>query len=172
MIKIEVTGNSIAEVSDKLLVIGAALQSPPQTVALGVGAGNYLSDLIVATRAANGAEAAKPTVGTEAAKRTRKQKVSVEEGNAAPDADGTGGTTQTEAAAEVPAETQTEATPASPERAYDFDKEVAPLVLRVVQSKGPDAIRAILDQFGVQRASQVDPARYGELVGLLEEALV
>ena len=148
MIKIEVTGNSLAEVSDKLLAIGASLQraAPSDTAVREV-----LEE--------------KPTVGKEAAKRTRKTKA-----DAAPAAD----TPEEQTAASEPttAATSAEKRPSEAEkpRQLDFDKEVAPLVLKLVQTKGPEAIKAILDQFGVQRASQIDPARFGELVDLVQDA--
>jgi len=160
MIKIEVTGNSLAEVSDKLLAIGARLRASNLQTA-------HLSNAEVQDWVPEAAEG-KPTVGTEKAKRTRK-------GNAADTAVGattTTASTAEESPAAVP-EIPTETASPQPEapRQLNFDKEVAPLVLKLVQTKGPEAIKAILDQFGVQRASQIDPARFGELVDLVQDAL-
>lgn len=163
MIKIEVTGNSIAEVSDKLLAIGASLQ---RTVSY--DADNAAREALQAKRDAVKPED-KPTVGTEAAKRTRKAKAEekVEVGNSPSSPE-----------PEAPSDGQSASTPAAgePEKAeapkqLDFDKEVAPLVLKLVQTKGPEAIKKILDQFGVQRASQIDPARFSELVDLITDVL-
>lgn len=167
MIKIEVTGNSIAEVSDKLLAIGASLQ---RTVSY--DADNAAREALQAKRDA-ATEAGKPTVGTEAAKRARKPKAveeKVEVGNSPsssePEAPSAGQNASTPAAGEP----EKAAEPEEPKK-LDFDKEVAPLVLQLVKTKGPEAIKRILDQFGVERASQIEPARYGELVDLAKEAL-
>jgi hypothetical protein len=48
---------------------------------------------------------------------------------------------------------------------------VAPIVLQVVKDKGKPAVQAILEQFGVERASQLDPARWPELVVALKDIL-
>lgn len=157
MIKIEVTGNSIAEVSDKLLAIGASLQ---RTVSY--DADNAAREALQAQR-----DGGKTTVGTEAAKRTRKVKTPNQETEAAIAEVETGETVRSETVAEAVEELNEPEAP----KTLNFDKEVAPLVLKLVQTKGPEAIKAILDQFGVQRASQIDPARFGELVDLVQDAL-
>lgn len=165
MIKIEVTGNSLAEVSDKLLAIGASLQ---RTVSY--DADNAAREAAQAKRTV--AED-KPTIGAELAKRVRKPKgeAAIGAGNAVPGA----ATPQAEAAASEPTSDATSAeVPPSEQEApaqLSFDKDVAPLVLHLVKTKGPEAIKKILEQFGVERASQIDPARYGELVALVQDAL-
>lgn len=53
----------------------------------------------------------------------------------------------------------------------DFAEDVAPLVLRVVASKGKPAVQAILAQFGVERASEVDDKLWPEMIALLRDAL-
>lgn len=156
MIKIEVTGNSIAEVSDKLLAIGASLQGRQIPV-------NHVGVDQIAAKAED-----KPTVGTEAAKRTRKAKPV--EGNAASTAEVASPTSSSEPDTATAEAAPSPSEPEAPKQ-LDFDKEVAPLVLKVVKTKGPEAIKKILDQFGVQRASQIDPARFGELVDLITDVL-
>jgi hypothetical protein len=53
----------------------------------------------------------------------------------------------------------------------NFDTDVAPIVLQVVKDKGKPAVQAILEEFGVERASQLDPARWPELIAQLKDAL-
>jgi hypothetical protein len=91
-----------------------------------------------------------------------------------------------EAPAPLPSSGQTEAPPiteekvsaSSPTEASDaqsdtlnFDTDVAPIVLQVVKDKGKPVVQAILEQFGVERASQLDPARWPELIAQLKDAL-
>jgi hypothetical protein len=131
MIKIEITGNSIAEVSDKLLAIGASLR------------GCVTSTAFIAAEGAR--------------KPANKCKEKIEPiSDEAPVA--------AEPVVEEPVAEKTT-------REISFDAEIAPLVLRLVRTKGPEAAKAVLSQFGVQRASQVDPARYEELLNRLRDAL-
>ncbi len=149
MIKIEVTGNSIAEVSDKLLAIGASLQ---RTVSH--DADNAAREALQAKRDAAKKEVAEeaPVDPTPAPKST-------------PAAEEPASSGQTEASA-PPTE---EKSSASAE--LNFDTDVAPIVLQVVKDKGKPAVQAILEQFGVERASQLDPARWPELIAQLKDAL-
>jgi len=52
-----------------------------------------------------------------------------------------------------------------------FETDVTPVVLAVVQTKGKPVVEEILSQFGVARASQLDPARWPELVAALQDKL-
>jgi hypothetical protein len=129
MIKIEVTGNSILEVADKLLVLGAKLK--------GVTPNAF-------PRGATKAEA---------------------EGNApksAPVAEVTDSQPTTEEPTPAPAASVSE---------LSFETDVTPVVLAVVQTKGKPVVEEILAQFGVARASQLDPARWPELVAALQDKL-
>lgn len=49
-----------------------------------------------------------------------------------------------------------------------FDKDVAPVVLRAVATKGKPFVENIMTEFGVERASQMDAARWPELIDRLE----
>lgn len=60
-------------------------------------------------------------------------------------------------------------TPAS-DAVLDFDRDVAPVVLGYVRSKGKPWVVDILNQFGVERASELAPEQYGELVAALNDA--
>jgi hypothetical protein len=58
--------------------------------------------------------------------------------------------------------------PAAP--ALSFEKDVAPIVLRAVATKGKPFVEGIMTQFGVERASQLPAERWPELITHLEEA--
>jgi hypothetical protein len=152
MIKIEVSGASIAEVSDKLLAIGASLQR---------------------TEKPEVAEAA-PINPTPAPKSAR----SAEETESQPTTTQPSTTPAPTAVTEEPASSgQTEASaPPTEEKSFasaelNFDTDVAPIVLQVVKEKGKPVVQEILEQFGVERASLLDPARWPELVDQLKDAL-
>jgi hypothetical protein len=53
----------------------------------------------------------------------------------------------------------------------DFEKDVAPLVLKAVAVKGKPWVQEVLAQFGVERASQVPDERLPELVAIVAEAV-
>jgi len=53
----------------------------------------------------------------------------------------------------------------------NFDTDVAPIVLQVVKDKGKPVVQEILEQFGVERASTLDPSRWPELIAQLKDAL-
>ena len=61
--------------------------------------------------------------------------------------------------------------PAASASELDFDTDIAPLVLQVVKDKGKPVAQEILSQFGVEKASNLDPARWPELVVALKDAL-
>jgi uncharacterized membrane protein len=55
--------------------------------------------------------------------------------------------------------------------ALDFDKDITPLVLRVVQEKSRETVIEILNEFGAARASEVPEAQWPELLNALQDAL-
>ena len=55
-------------------------------------------------------------------------------------------------------------------KTFDFDKDVAPTVLRLVKERGKPWVLGILNQFGVERASELPADRWAELVQTLEDA--
>jgi cell pole-organizing protein PopZ len=63
------------------------------------------------------------------------------------------------------------AEPVAEPAALDFDTDVAPHVLELVKAKGKPAAQEILSQFGVEKASLLDPTRWPELVATLKGAL-
>jgi hypothetical protein len=142
MIKIEVTGNSIPEVADKLLAIGHSLYS--QTV---VPIANGGTDAQTLEEVMEAAEAA-PVDPTPAPK-------------SVPVAEATDSQPTTKEASSTPA----------PAAELNFDIDVAPHVLQVVKEKGKPVAQEILSQFGVEKASLLDPALWPELVQQLKDAL-
>lgn len=68
-------------------------------------------------------------------------------------------------------EPSTTPAPAASASELDFDTDIAPLVLQVVKDKGKPVAQEILSQFGVEKASNLDPSRWPELVAALQDAL-
>jgi hypothetical protein len=145
MIKIEVTGNSIPEVADKLLAIGASLQGIKSTMPHAWSDIKPDADIILEV-----AEAA-PVDPTPAPK-------------SAPLAGASDSQPTTTEPSSTPA-------PAPSVSELSFETDVTPVVLAVVQTKGKPVVEEILSQFGVARASQLDPARWPELVAALKDQL-
>jgi len=56
----------------------------------------------------------------------------------------------------------------APAPALSFEKDVAPVVLRAVAMKGKPFVEGVMIEFGVERASQLDAARWAELIDRLE----
>jgi hypothetical protein len=53
----------------------------------------------------------------------------------------------------------------------DFDTEVTPLVLKLVEVKGKPAAQEVLGRFGVIKASQLSSDRWAELVSAINDEL-
>jgi len=146
MIKIEVTGASIAEVADKLLAIGANLRG---------------SAIVEGARAAVNAMKAMdpvmPELGTVFVPEVAKTATAPEPHTSETSAP----TPDTSSSSAEPTE---QPSPISAEAIRD-------LVLRVVKTKGRDAMVAVLDTFGAAKASDVPAAQVPELVTALEALL-
>lgn len=151
MIKIEVTGASIAEVADKLLAIGSSLQTTP-------------TPLIV-----QGAAAEAPKAARNAKKHVEPE---VAEVAAAPEPQASAPAAPVEEPApSTIADTPTAApAPSAPEPLLSADA-LRDLVLSVVRVKGRDAVVSVLDTFGAAKASDVPPEQMPELVAALEALL-
>ncbi len=59
--------------------------------------------------------------------------------------------------------------PKEPE--IDFNLEVTPLVLRATKELGRERMLAIYEQFGIARASELDPKLLPELIGIIKDGL-
>lgn len=155
MIKIEVTGNSIAEVADKLLAIGGSLRATPATQRIDapfklnaimpelIDEIVYVPDVVVGP---------------------------------APTDDGVALEAAAHPVAEQPHELPEDISPAAIETveievpAINADA-LKQLVLSVVAKRGRDAMVGVLDTFGVVKASDVPAEQAAELVTALEALL-
>jgi hypothetical protein len=146
MIKIEVTGNSIPEVADKLLALGASLRK----------------HLDVNT-AVEALQVERDVAKTEVAEAAPVDPTPAPKSASAAEA------TESQPTTEEPSSTPAPATSASEE--LNFDTDVAPYVLQVVKEKGKPVAQEILSQFGVEKASLLDPTLWPELVQQLKDAL-
>jgi hypothetical protein len=159
MIKIEVTGNSIPEVADKLLAIGASLRASTAVLPIangGTGAETFEEVMGVAEAA--------PVDPTPAPK-------------SAPAAEAT----ESQPTTKEPSSTPAPATSVSedeelevvdlPIATLDLEADVRPLILSVVEKRGKPVMEELLSRFGVAKASQIEPALLPELVALMQEAL-
>jgi len=144
-IKIEVTANSIDELADKLLALGTKLNG--ERVTLG------------------GASFTIPAVEDKPVKPKREAKKVEEAPLVANAAEPPTASDAAEKASDVPSPAVEAAKP------LDFDTDVAPVVIKLVTTKGKPAVSAILEQFGAARASEVDPASWPELLALLKAAM-
>jgi hypothetical protein len=151
MIRIEVTGDTAEEVMVQLKGLVAPLSG------LSSADLKAVEDARV-NKADDEAREALQAARTSATKAARKPKAAVGNAGETPPA------TAEEAAPE--AETATEV--ASPSE-LSFDTDVAPVVLRKVQTAGKPAVEAVLSEFGVDRASQLEAARWPELLEKLED---
>lgn len=135
MIKIEVTGDNAEQVFAQLRgLVGQQDREPARGVVF--------------------EEAAAPA--DDKPKRTRK-------GNAAPIAETTTVATPAEPEEATTAGTTTSDAPAAAVELV-WETDVAPAVLSAVQKAGKPAVEALLEQFGVERASQLDAALWPELI--------
>jgi hypothetical protein len=157
MIKIEVTGNSIPEVADKLLAIGASLR------------GNNGGLLNSAAHPVGNVHVSEDADINPAALTV----VEVEVAEAAP-VDPTPAPKSAEAAVgseSQPTTTEPSSTPApaaSASEPLNFELDVAPVVLRAVAAKGKPFVQDVLSEFGGVRASDLDDALWPELIARLE----
>jgi hypothetical protein len=166
MIKIEVTGNSIPEVADKLLAIGASLRASTPAAFQPTEPVNSITPTKIDPVMPELREVAKaaPVDPTLAPKSAPVAEVSESQ------------PTTTE-----PSSTPAPATSASedeelevvdlPIAAPDLEADVRPLILSVVEKRGKPVMEELLSRFGVVKASHIEPARLPELVALMQEAL-
>jgi hypothetical protein len=140
VIKIEVTGNSIGEVADKLLAIGGSLRNAAVTTA--PQAKTKIDPVMPELREAAEQAPSDPTPSE-----------AVFSG-------------ETEASPTAPSGTEPE-TPTTGEP-LNFELDVAPVVLRAVALKTKSFVQDVLSEFGSARASELDPARWPELIARLE----
>lgn len=159
MIKIEVTGNSIPEVADKLLAIGASLRA--STAILPIANGGTGAETIEEVMEV--AEAA-PVDPTPAPKSAPVAEVSESQPT-------TTEPSSTPAPAASVSEDEELEVVDLPIATLDIEADVRPLILKVVTARGKPVMEELLSRFGVAKASQIEPALLPELVALMQEAL-
>ena len=166
MIKIEVTGNSIPEVADKLLAIGHSLYSKTVVPIANGGTGAQTLEELTGAKTLEelftGVAGAAPVDPTPAPKSAPVATVSESQ----------------------PTTTEPSSTPA-PAASVSEDEELEvvdlpiaepevnlrDLVLSVVEKRGKPVMEEILTRFGVAKASMVSPELLPELIALCNEAL-
>ena len=149
MIKIEVTGNSIPEVADKLIAIGHSLRNTAINDAY-----NVAREAMQTKRDAK-LEATMPELREEIFEPTV--------GNAPSEAASSGAT---EASPTAPSGPEPEA-PNTGEP-LNFELDVARVVLRAVATKGKPFVQGVLAEFGGARASDLNDNLWPELIARLE----
>jgi hypothetical protein len=158
MIKIEVTGNSIPEVADKLLAIGASLRGHIEV--------NAVREALQVDRNVAKVEVAEaaPVDPTPAPKSAPVAEVSESQP-----------TTKEASSTRAPAASVSEDEELEvvdlPIATLDIETDVRPLILSVVEKRGKPVMEELLSRFGVAKASQIEPALLPELVALMQEAL-
>lgn len=164
-IRIEVTGDSLPEVADKLLALAGQFGA--------VRSCGYdhtpNAETAAAMRELEDARAEKPKT-TRKTKKAEPETEQEDAGNPSASADteaSSSPASSQDSGDEKSDSGQTAPADASPSE-LDFDKEVAPVVIDAVQRLGKPAVSALLSEFGVERASEVDPSLYGELVERLK----
>ena len=161
MIKIEVTGNSIPEVADKLIAIGHSLRNTAAN-----DADNAAREAMQAKR--------KTSKQIDAIMPELRDEIVFEPsvGNAPSEAASSGATEASPTATsgtepETPTTGEPEA-PAAPEIDPTYLRD---LVLKVVDKRGKPFMAEILERFGLAKASQVAPEHAPELIATMIEAL-
>jgi len=161
VIKIEVTGNSIPEVADKLIAIGHSLRNTAVN-----DADNAAREAVqVKRKTAKKIDAIMPELRDEVV-------FEPSVGNAPSEAASSG---ETEASPTAPSGTEPE-TPTTGEPEAPAAPEIDPtylrdLVLKVVEKRSKPYMMEILERFGIAKASQVAPEHAPELVAALLEAI-
>lgn len=149
--RIEINADTLSELAGKLLALAAQMQAVPAT----------------ATVPATG----EATEGKAPARKTRAAKQDTEASSApagTPDV-GTSTSDSGQTATEAASPSEPEPQPEAPK--IDFQTDIAPLVIALVEKGGPPAIEAVLSEFGVAKASQVPVDQHAELRDALSAAL-
>jgi hypothetical protein len=143
MIKIEVAGNSIPEVADKLLALGHSLYSKAVLPIANGGTGAQTIEEVMGVAEAAPVDPTPAPKSVEAAAGSESQPTTTEPSS-------------------------TPAPAASASEPLNFELDVAPVVLRAVAAKGKPFVQDVLSEFGGVRASDLDDALWPELIARLE----
>lgn len=151
MYKIEITADTLAELSGKVMTLAAKLHTGTATEApkyVGPLTGEAEIDPIM-PEVAEMAAAPEPV-----SKVTEAPSAPATLPESGTPTSGTGPTAETASPTDL-----------------NFETDVAPYVLQVVKEKGKPVAQDILSQFGVEKASTLDPVQWPELVEALKGAL-
>lgn len=160
MIRIEVTGESIPEVADKLLALASQFQVTAAQRPVSAEPSVEQAAKPKATRKVKEVEPAAAPEPTEPA--------NAGTANAGEKSEGLTGGTDTSGSTTSTSSTATSG--ASPSSTLDYDSDVFPVVIDTVGRIGRDRVVEILDLFGVTNAKHLDPERWAELVETLRGA--
>lgn len=163
MIKIEVTGNSIPEVADKLLAIGASLRASGTLVEV---AKEAPVDPTLNQPTSDASVTSPDTSSDTPRSMARKSAPVVEATDSQP-------TTEEPSSTPVPVALASEELEVVdlPIATINFETDIRPLALKVVEQRSKPVLELILTRFGVPRASLVPADRMSELHAALQEAL-
>ena len=193
MIKIEVTGNSIPEVADKLLAIGHSLYSKTVVPIANGGTGaqtleeltgaKTLEELFTGVAEAAPVDPTPAPKSAPAATATESQPTTTETSSTPAPASNTGATAadvlSSQPTTKEPSTIPAPAPSASEDEALEVvdlpiaapEVNLRDLVLSVVEKRGKPVMEEILTRFGVAKASMVSPELLPELIDLCNEAL-
>lgn len=160
--KIEITAETITELTGKLLALAAATQPD---VASGAA---IVAPIDTKPKRAGKAQSAAPATEPEQTTAKPAAEPATQSADAGNQTNGPAAETSTPTS-DTPtpsseATTSAEATTVS----LDFDKDVAPVVLNAVKVHTKEWVQELLSQFGVARASQVPDEQLQELVDALK----
>lgn len=170
MYKIEITAETLAELTGKVTTLAAKLHTGSATERPVEQAQPVEAEKPKAKKAAKRVEAevaeeapADPTPSSPPATETNTTQSSEQAPKSAAAAEAT------ESQPTTPEQSSTAApAPSASEPTLDFEKDVAPVVIDAVSRVGREGVSSTLAEFGVERASEVDPSQYAELVKALE----
>jgi hypothetical protein len=156
--KIEITAETITELTGKLLALAAATQ--PDVAS---GAAIVAPIDTKPKRSGKAATSASTAAGTGSSTETKTDAAPAEPATPSADAGNVAApATEQEPTTAKPVE------PETPVNSLDFDKDVAPVVLNAVKVHTKEWVQEVLSQFGVARASQVPDEQLQELVDALK----
>jgi hypothetical protein len=156
-ITIEVTGNSIPEVADKLLAIGASLRA--STAVLPIANGG------------TGAQTIEEVMEAAEVAPTPKSQAPSTKSSAPVEITSNGHPNNRDALEAAKSSDLSSPTTAPKSDVPDFDTVVTPLVLKLVEVKGKPAAQEVLGRFGVIKASHLSDERWQELVNAINDEL-
>lgn len=170
MYKIEITAETLAELTGKVTTLAAKLHTGSATERPAEQAQPVEAEKPKAKKAAKKVEAevaeeapVDPTPSSPPATETNTTQSSEQAPKSAAAAEAT------ESQPTTPEQSSTAApAPSASEPTLDFEKDVAPVVIEAVARVGREGVSSTLAEFGAERASEVDPSQYGELVKALE----